>query len=403
MSAAMHTVSRGRGPVPRDAGAAAAVTASQEAAPARDRGNLPRREGAGRRLAHSDAAGQLRPAPTSCAAREAANEVRVALGDAGARAVAGACSIVPPDKLAPAVSQPPGHLSREERAEILRRMFADGYTIRSAAQALGWSRDVVRAVARRFGLAPLPSAIEQAIRFKSGGSAQRAAAAKQRRDEAFRRLIESGEHTIASAARVLRIADTTARDIALRLDLRASEEAVKQARHGAKIAESLALAERLRREIARDRITVAEWARRNGYSVSGMRHLAARHGIKAPPGVVSRAKAEAAKHAAEKTNAMLAAKRPPKSVRPKRRTAQPAVTNARAAATPARLDARAKVSAAIRAAIARSRPKPLPTQAEADAAVAAFLARGGTVTRCPDAYAAPVQNGAGRDAEGWVR
>ena len=44
---------------------------------------------------------------------------------------------------------------------------------------------------------------------------------------------------------------------------------------------------------------------------------------------------------------------------------------------------------------------PPPSEAELEAMVAAFRARGGEVTACPDAYALPIQNGAGRDAGRW--
>ena len=44
---------------------------------------------------------------------------------------------------------------------------------------------------------------------------------------------------------------------------------------------------------------------------------------------------------------------------------------------------------------------PPPSEAELEAMVAAFRARGGDVTACPDAYALPIQNGAGRDAGRW--
>ena len=43
-----------------------------------------------------------------------------------------------------------------------------------------------------------------------------------------------------------------------------------------------------------------------------------------------------------------------------------------------------------------------PTQAEVEASLATYRARGGAVTACPDAYAHPVQNGAGRDAQAWT-
>jgi hypothetical protein len=43
-----------------------------------------------------------------------------------------------------------------------------------------------------------------------------------------------------------------------------------------------------------------------------------------------------------------------------------------------------------------------PSEAELAAMIAAFHARGGRVTVCPEAHALPVRNGAGRDAKGWV-
>jgi hypothetical protein len=46
---------------------------------------------------------------------------------------------------------------------------------------------------------------------------------------------------------------------------------------------------------------------------------------------------------------------------------------------------------------------PRPTEADVQAMVAAFTAAGGKVTTCAPAFAGPVQNGAGRAAEGWIR
>ena len=45
---------------------------------------------------------------------------------------------------------------------------------------------------------------------------------------------------------------------------------------------------------------------------------------------------------------------------------------------------------------------PPPTTAQIEAMLAEYRARGGEVTACPDAYALPVQNGAGRDAGDWT-
>ena len=206
MSAAMHTNARGHGPVPRDAGSAGQQPQAG-ALPARDRGNLPRREGAGRRLAHSDAAGQLRPAPTSCAAREAANEVRAALGGADARAVDGAWS-VPPDKLAPAVSQPPGPSLggapyrgwKITEVRRLAQMRAAGCTREEAAAALGRTVGSVKGMLSR---AKVPH--ERARHYRQWTAEERARARRLRAaghdDDAIGRALGRTARAVNNALR----------------------------------------------------------------------------------------------------------------------------------------------------------------------------------------------------------
>jgi hypothetical protein len=75
-------------------------------------------------------------------------------------------------------------------------------------------------------------------------------------------------------------------------------------------------------------------------------------------------------------------------------------TGRRSAAEPKRnLDERRRRQAAPRRAARLAEP---PSEDDVARLLAEFRARGGRVTECPPAHAAPVNNGAGRDASRWT-